>query len=143
MQYRELVLLEKLQELTAPDADFDYSVLRGKMSMEEVRIIREGLQVAIEHLQDKLSKGGTMNSKRYQLWMCLMSHSPGNPVDTQSRANFTYRIIDTQAAETTAYLRWQQDQVLEDGYSFWGHSEDASRLENFARVTMQAVKVQQ
>ena len=57
MQYRELVLLEKLQELTAPDADFDYSVLRGKMSIEEVRIIREGLQVAIDHLQDKLSKG--------------------------------------------------------------------------------------
>lgn len=57
MQYRELMLLEKLQELTAPDADFDYSVLRGKMSIEEVRIIREGLQVAIDHLQDKLSKG--------------------------------------------------------------------------------------
>ena len=57
MQYHELVLLEKLQELTAPDADFDYSVLRGKMGMEEVRIIREGLQVAIDHLQDKLSKG--------------------------------------------------------------------------------------
>lgn len=56
VQYRELVLLEKLQELTAPDADFDYSVLRGKMSIEEVRIIREGLQVAIDHLQEKSGK---------------------------------------------------------------------------------------
>ena len=84
-----------------------------------------------------------MNSKRYQLWMCLTSNSPGNPDPRlpPGQANFTYRIIDTQAAETTAYLRWQQDQVLEDGYSFWGHSEDASHLENFARVTMQAVQV--
>jgi hypothetical protein len=56
VQYRELVLLEKLQELTAPDADFDYSVLRGKISIEEVRIIREGLQVAIDHLQEKSGK---------------------------------------------------------------------------------------
>lgn len=80
-----------------------------------------------------------MNSKRYQLWMRLMSHSPGNPDPRlpPGQANFTYRIIDTQAAD----FRSQQSQVLADGYSFWGHSEDASHLENFARVTMQAVQV--
>ena len=76
-----------------------------------------------------------MSRKRYQLWMRLMSHSPGDPVDTQSRANFTYRIIDTWTAD----LRSQQDQVLEDGYSFWGQSEDASRLEDFARAILPAL----
>jgi len=53
MQYRELVLLEKLQELTAADADFEYSVLRGKLDAEDVRAIHQGLQVAIETLRDR------------------------------------------------------------------------------------------
>ena len=53
MQYRELVLLEKLQELTAADADFEYSVLRGKLDADDVRAICQGLQVAIEALQVK------------------------------------------------------------------------------------------
>ena len=50
MQSRELVLLEKLQELTAADADFEYSVLRGKLDADDVRAIHQGLQVAIETL---------------------------------------------------------------------------------------------
>ena len=53
MQYRELVLLEKLQELTAADADFEYSVLRGKLDQDDVRAIHQGLQVAIETLRDR------------------------------------------------------------------------------------------
>lgn len=76
-----------------------------------------------------------MNSKRYQLWMSLMSHRPGDPVDTQSRANFTYRIIDTQAAD----FRSQQFEVLNDGYSFLGQSEDVSRLEDFVSAILPAL----
>ena len=53
MQYRELVLLEKLLALTAADADFEYSVLRGKLDADDVRAIHQGLQVAIETLQGK------------------------------------------------------------------------------------------
>ena len=53
MQYCERVLLEKLQELTAADADFEYSVLRGKLDADDVRAIHQGLQVAIETLQAK------------------------------------------------------------------------------------------
>ena len=53
MQYRELVLLEKLQELTAADADLEYSILRGKLDADDVRAICQGLQVAIETLQAK------------------------------------------------------------------------------------------
>ena len=55
MQYRELVLLEKLQELTAVDADFEYSVLRGKLDADDVRAIHQGLQVAIETLRDRFA----------------------------------------------------------------------------------------
>lgn len=53
MQYRELALLEKLLALTAADADFEYSVLRGKLDQDDVRAIHQGLQVAIETLQGK------------------------------------------------------------------------------------------
>ena len=53
MQYRELVLLEKLLALTAADADFEYSVLRGKLDMDDVRAIHQGLQVAIETLRER------------------------------------------------------------------------------------------
>ena len=53
MQYRELVLLEKLLELTAADADLEYSILRGKLDADDVRAIHQGLQVAIEALQAK------------------------------------------------------------------------------------------
>ena len=76
-----------------------------------------------------------MSKPRYQLWMRLMCFVPGNPAETrtQGRVNFAYRIIDTQAAETTAYLRWEQDQVLADGYSLWGQSDDTLDLELFAR----------
>ena len=71
-----------------------------------------------------------MSWKRYQLWMRLMYYHPGNPAETrtQGRANFAYRIIDTQAAD----LRAQQAQVLADGYSLWGQSDDVSDVENFA-----------
>ena len=47
-------LLNRLQQLTAPDADLEYSILRGKLDIDEVRTISEGLQVAIEAL-----KGGS------------------------------------------------------------------------------------
>ena len=53
MTQEELVLLEKLQELTAADADLEYSVLRGKLDQDDVRAICQGLQVAIETLQSK------------------------------------------------------------------------------------------
>jgi len=53
MQYRELVLLEKLLALTAADADLEYSILRGKLDADDVRAIHQGLQVAIETLQQK------------------------------------------------------------------------------------------
>ncbi len=53
MQYRELQLLEKLLALTAADADFEYSVLRGKLDADDVRAIHQGLQVAIETLRDR------------------------------------------------------------------------------------------
>ena len=53
MQYHELVLLEKLQELTAADADLEYSILRGKLDADDVRAIHQGLQVAIETLQGR------------------------------------------------------------------------------------------
>lgn len=44
-------LLDRLQQLTALDADLEYSILRGKLNMDEVRTISEGLQVAIEALK--------------------------------------------------------------------------------------------
>ena len=71
-----------------------------------------------------------MNRKRYQLWMRLMYYHPGNPIETrtQGRANFAWRIIDTQAADFWA----QQSQVLNDGYSFYGQSDDPADVENFA-----------
>ena len=71
-----------------------------------------------------------MSLKRYQLWMRLMYYHPGNPIETrtQGRANFAYRIIDTQAAD----LRAQQSEVLADGYSLWGQSDDVSDVEAFA-----------
>ena len=71
-----------------------------------------------------------MNELRYQLWMRLMYYHPGNPAETrtQGRANFAWRIIDTQAAD----FRAQQSQVLADGYSLWGQSDDVSDVENFA-----------
>ena len=53
MQYRELVLLEKLQALTAADVDLEYSILRGKLDRGDVRAIHQGLQVAIEALRAK------------------------------------------------------------------------------------------
>ena len=53
MQYRELVLLQKLQELTAADADLEYSVLTGKVDADDVRTICQGLQVAIETLRER------------------------------------------------------------------------------------------
>ena len=53
MQFHELVLLEKLQELTAADADFEYSVLRGKLDQDDVRAIHQGLHIAIETLWSK------------------------------------------------------------------------------------------
>jgi hypothetical protein len=53
MQYRELVLLEKLLALTAADADLEYSILRGKLDADDVRAIHQGLQVAIETLRAK------------------------------------------------------------------------------------------
>ena len=71
-----------------------------------------------------------MSCKRYQLWMRLMFHHPGNPAETrtQGRANFAWRIIDTQSAD----LRAQQAEVLADGYLFWGQAEDTTSLEAFA-----------
>ena len=72
-----------------------------------------------------------MSWKRYQLWMRLMYYQPGNPAQTQTqgRANFAWRIIDTQAAD----FRAQQSEMLHDGYSLWGQSDDVSDVENFAR----------
>ena len=72
-----------------------------------------------------------MSWKRYQLWMRLMYYHPGNPIETrtQGRVNFAYRIIDTQASD----LRAQQADVLADGYTLWGQSDDTSDLEAFAR----------
>ncbi len=55
MQYRELVLLEKLQALTAADADLEYSILRGKLDADDVRAIHQGLQVAMETLRAKVT----------------------------------------------------------------------------------------
>lgn len=55
MQYRALVLLEKLQELTAADADLEYSILTGKLDQDDVRAICQGLQVAIETLQGRFA----------------------------------------------------------------------------------------
>ena len=71
-----------------------------------------------------------MSERRYQLWMRLMYYIPGNPAETrtQGRANFAWRIIDTQAAD----FRAQQSQVLGDGYSLWGQSDDVSDVEAFA-----------
>ena len=46
-------LLDRLQQLTAPDADLEYSILRGKLDPDEVRAICQGLQVAIETLWAK------------------------------------------------------------------------------------------
>lgn len=57
MQYHELVLLEKLQALTAGDADLEYSILRGKLDRGDVRAIHQGLQVAIEALRAKATQG--------------------------------------------------------------------------------------
>jgi len=69
--------------------------------------------------------------KRYQLWMRLMRFDPGNPAETRTRGrvNFAYRIIDTQSAD----LRAQQAEVLADGYSLYGQSDDPADVENFAR----------
>lgn len=53
MQYRELVLLEKLLALTAADADLEYSILRGTLDADDVRAIHQGLQVAIETLRER------------------------------------------------------------------------------------------
>ena len=71
-----------------------------------------------------------MSERRYQLWMRLMYYHPGNPAETrtQGRVNFSYRIIDTQSAD----LRAQQAEVLADGYSLWGQSDDVSDVEAFA-----------
>ena len=71
-----------------------------------------------------------MSERRYQLWMAVMFFAPGNPAmtRTQGRANFAWRIIDTQAAD----FRAQQSQVLADGYSFYGQSDDPADVENFA-----------
>ena len=44
-------LLDRLQQLTTPDADLEYSILRGKLDADEARTISEGLQVAIEALK--------------------------------------------------------------------------------------------
>ena len=46
-------LLGRLQQLTAPDADLEYSILRGKLDQDDVRAIHQGLQVAIETLRDR------------------------------------------------------------------------------------------
>ena len=72
-----------------------------------------------------------MSLKRYQLWMRLMRFDPGNPAETRTRGrvNFAYRIIDTQSAD----LRAQQAEVLADGYSLYGQSDDPADVENFAR----------
>ena len=72
-----------------------------------------------------------MNMRRYQLWMRLMYYHPGNPAETrtQGRANFAWRIIDTWTAD----LRAQQAEMLADGYSFYGQSDDPADVENFAR----------
>lgn len=55
-------LLDRLQQLTTPDADLEYSILRGKLDMDEARTISEGLQVAVEALKkgaiDILREGG-------------------------------------------------------------------------------------
>ena len=71
-----------------------------------------------------------MSERRYQLWMRLMFHHPGNAAETrtQGRANFAWRIIDTQAAD----FRAQQSAVLGDGYSLYGQSDDPADVENFA-----------
>ena len=53
MQYRELVLLEKLQELTVTDAQLKLRILTGKLDADDVRAIHQGLQVAIETLRDR------------------------------------------------------------------------------------------
>ena len=52
MLYRELQLLKRLQELTAADADLEYSILTGKLDADDVRAIHQGLQVAIETLRE-------------------------------------------------------------------------------------------
>ena len=72
-----------------------------------------------------------MKRKRYQLWMAVMFFAPGNPAmtRTQGRVNFAYRIVDTQSKD----LRAQQAEVLADGYTLWGQSDDTSDLEAFAR----------
>ena len=44
-------LLDRLQQLAAPDADLEYSILRGKLDADEARTISEGLQVAVEALK--------------------------------------------------------------------------------------------
>ena len=53
MQYRELVLLEKLQELTVTDAQLKLRILTGKLDADDVRAIHQGLQVAIETLRER------------------------------------------------------------------------------------------
>lgn len=72
-----------------------------------------------------------MRLKRYQLWMAVMFFAPGNAVETrtQGRVNFAYRIIDRQAVD----FRAQRAQLLEDGFLYWGHSDDTTALEQFAR----------
>ena len=72
-----------------------------------------------------------MSCKRYQLWMAVMFFAPGNPAETRTRGrvNFAYRIIDTQSKD----LRAQQAEVLADGYSLYGQSDDPADVENFAR----------
>ena len=48
--------MEKLQALTAPDADLEYSILRGKLDADDVRAICEGLRIAIDTLRTTQAK---------------------------------------------------------------------------------------
>lgn len=50
-------LLETFKEMAAPEYDLYYSILRGKLDWDEAHFILQALQIAINHLQDKLSKG--------------------------------------------------------------------------------------
>ena len=49
-------LLDTFKEMVDPEYDLYYSVIRGKLDWDEARLILQALQIAINHLQEKLGK---------------------------------------------------------------------------------------
>lgn len=53
----DLELLNILKRMATPTYDLEYSILAGKLYGCEARLIVQAVQVAIDHLQDKLKEG--------------------------------------------------------------------------------------